>query len=404
MPLPLEFTGERFVPGIPGEIALEHWHRYAFARRFLTGKRVLDVASGEGYGSALLAAVATSVIGIDVDAAAVAHARGAYARLTNLRFDCASAAALPLADASVDAVVSFETIEHLPPELQPRMLAEISRVLTPEGILLLSAPNPVEYSQARDYRNPFHLHEPDRAELDAMLAGAFPVRHWFRQRRYFGSAIWNESATPDVETLVGDDVRIDAATPPEAMYFVVLAARSAAVQTPPAPGLSLFRDPGEVELARNEARAAEVARLDALLGERDAALDRQTAHVQHLEVLAGERERIVQERDGQLDAANRRNDALVAERDQAAHQRDVLALERDALASDLVLILRARDAANESLGSARQAVDALGEERERLERAISAQERIIAYRQSIRWWFMLPWMRMQLWWRDRRGS
>ena len=55
----LEFTGERFVPGsADGEIAYEHWHRYAFARRFGTGKRVLDAACGEGYGTALLAGVA----------------------------------------------------------------------------------------------------------------------------------------------------------------------------------------------------------------------------------------------------------------------------------------------------------------------------------------------------------
>ena len=178
----LEFTGERFIPGQPGEIALEHWHRYAFARRFVAGKRVLDVASGEGYGSALLAAVADSVVGVDVDPAAVAHAHAAYAARANLRFEVGSAAALPLLDCTVDVVVSFETIEHLPQAMQPQMLAEIARVLTPAGVLVLSAPNPVEYSDARAYRNPFHVHEPDRAELDAMLAIAFPMRRWFRQR------------------------------------------------------------------------------------------------------------------------------------------------------------------------------------------------------------------------------
>ena len=36
----LPFTGERFVPGIEGEIVYEHVHRYAFARRYATGSLV----------------------------------------------------------------------------------------------------------------------------------------------------------------------------------------------------------------------------------------------------------------------------------------------------------------------------------------------------------------------------
>jgi SAM-dependent methyltransferase len=134
---------------------------------------VLDVSCGEGYGSALLAGVATSVLGVDIAAEAIAHAHDAYAERANLRFAQGSAAALPLADASVDVAVSFETIEHLPAADQPRMLAELARVLRPDGLLVLSAPNPVEYSQARNHRNPFHLHELSRDEPDAMLAGSF---------------------------------------------------------------------------------------------------------------------------------------------------------------------------------------------------------------------------------------
>src|SRR3569833_523537 len=93
----LEFTGERFVPGTRGEIAHEHWHRYAFARRFVAGRRALDVACGEGYGSALLAQTAADVVGVDIDAAAVAHAAVCYGA-PNVRFMAGSAAALPIRD------------------------------------------------------------------------------------------------------------------------------------------------------------------------------------------------------------------------------------------------------------------------------------------------------------------
>ena len=54
MPSDLEFTGERFIPGTAGEIWHEHWHRYHFAAPLVAGLDVLDVACGEGYGSALM--------------------------------------------------------------------------------------------------------------------------------------------------------------------------------------------------------------------------------------------------------------------------------------------------------------------------------------------------------------
>jgi SAM-dependent methyltransferase len=386
----LEFTGERFVPGVAGEIAHEHWHRYAFARRFATGRRVLDVSCGEGYGSALLAGVAAHVTGVDVAPEAVAHARAAYGGRTNLRFVRASAAALPLADASVDVAVSFETIEHLPRALQPRMLAELARVLTPAGVLVLSAPDPVEYSQARGYRNPHHLHEPPREELDALLAAHFAARRWHRQRRWFGSALWREGAGEGTfEAWTGGGAPLAAAGLPPAMYLLVVAARDAAALPAPGPALTLFTDADETELARIDARAAEVLRLDALLAERDAALDRQAAHVRHLEDVAAYRERIVVERDAQLAATN-------AARDEAIAARDALAHERDGIARQLAGAVAQRDDAVVALASARQAQAALTAEVGRLERALAAQERIIAYRQSARWWFALPWLRVKL--------
>jgi len=389
MPSDLEFTGERFVPGIAGEIAHEHWHRYAFARRYAAGKRVLDVACGEGYGSALLAGVAGAVTGIDIDAGAIAHARQSYAALANISFAEGSASMLPLADASVDVVVSFETIEHLPRADQPRMLAEIARVLAADGVLVMSAPNPVEYSSARNYRNPFHLHEPDRAELATLVGGAFPFQRWFRQRRYFGSAVWSETPGDGVEAWTGDAARIDPAMPPAAMYFVVIATRTQAA-LPAAVALSLFTDRADAELSRMDAMSAEVLRQDTLLHQRDAELehcervvvqrdaelDRRSAHVRHLEEIAAYSESIVVERDAQLAEAN------------AA--RESLADERDGLAR--------------ALGSARHAVAAQSAECERLERAIHAQERIIAYRQSARWWISLPWLRVRLWWQRVRGA
>jgi hypothetical protein len=69
---------------------------------------------------------------------------------------------------------------------------------------------------------------------------------------------------------------------------------------------------------------------------------------------------------------------------------------------DTLGMAAARDDANAALASAQQAAKALRDEIERLERAIAAQERIIAYRQSARWWVLLPWMRVRTWLRGTR--
>lgn len=91
----MEFTGERYCPQIRGEIALEHYLRYVLAASLAGGKDVLDMASGEGYGSFLLAGRARSVVGVDVSREAVDNAAATYAT-PNLRYLAGDAAAIPL--------------------------------------------------------------------------------------------------------------------------------------------------------------------------------------------------------------------------------------------------------------------------------------------------------------------
>jgi ubiquinone/menaquinone biosynthesis C-methylase UbiE len=368
----ITFTGERFVPGCAGEIAYEHWHRYAFARQFVAGKRVLDAACGEGYGSALLASVAASVIGVDIDAPAVAHAAERYGDGERVRFAAGSCTALPLDDASVDAVVSFETIEHLDASDQPKMLAEFARVLKRNGLLVISSPNKLLYSDALSYVNEFHRHELYRDGLTLLLAPHFPAQSWYHQRVAPWSSIWPEDPSDGAEAWLGDAGGIASYKPAEGMYFVVVAARSAGAIIPAARG-SLFADADDAEQKRNESNAREVLRLDRLLRERDAALDRQTAHIQHLETLVTERERIIGERDRQLDAL----DAALAQRDEQLGDRARLVAALESRAAELTQTIES--------------------EQRRLGSALHASESIVAYRQSARWWVRLPWFRFKLW-------
>jgi SAM-dependent methyltransferase len=182
----LSWTGERFVPHISGETALEHFHRYALAQILAPGKRVLDVACGEGYGSGLLAEKAASVVGIDIDANVVTHAHNKYSR-DNLVFRQGECDALPLADGSIDLAVSFETLEHH--DKHDAMLRELRRILAPDGVLLISTPDKYYYSDERHYINPFHAKELYADEFRRLIQRYFPYTAFYGQRVIYGSLI-----------------------------------------------------------------------------------------------------------------------------------------------------------------------------------------------------------------------
>ncbi len=183
----LPWSGERFVPQVTGNIRLEHLHRYLLAREYCRGRRVLDIACGEGYGSALLAGVAARVIGADIAPDAIAHARRRYQH-PNLQFTVGDCVAIPLPDQSVDVVVSFETIEHH--GQHEVMLREMKRVLSPGGTLIISSPDRREYSDLPGYRNPFHVRELYRNEFEDLLGAYFRHVSLAGQRIKAGSLIW----------------------------------------------------------------------------------------------------------------------------------------------------------------------------------------------------------------------
>ena len=239
----LPFTGERFIPGVPGEIWLEHWHRYHFAARWAAGKRVLDVACGEGYGSATLARHAARVAGVDVSDAAIAHARAAYADRANLEFAAAACTRLPFPDASFDTVVSFETIEHI--DGQEAFLDEVARVLAPDGVFVLSCPNKVEYSDKRDYRNEYHVKELYRDELARLVAARFPQVAWYGQRPTFYSVIAPEKeagAAGELFEVADADPAAAARALTYPLYFLLVASRSREAVAAVAPAVSVLAD------------------------------------------------------------------------------------------------------------------------------------------------------------------
>lgn len=188
----LPWTGERYLPEIHGSIEIEHTHRYLLAKQLSSGKRILDIASGEGYGSAMLAETAKSVIGVDISQDAVSHAAAKY-QANNLEFRLGSCSAIPVADNSIDMIISFETIEHHTEH--DEMMREFKRVLAPNGFVIISSPDKYEYSDRSNYKNPYHVKELYRDEFEILLKTNFKNCKVLDQRVVYGSAIFGNDVS-----------------------------------------------------------------------------------------------------------------------------------------------------------------------------------------------------------------
>jgi SAM-dependent methyltransferase len=176
---PLVYTGERLMPGCTDMFTYwDHIYRYRFALQYVRGKRVLDVASGEGYGAHALHEFgsATTVLGLDCAFDACRHAAARY----SLNTICATATKMPLANRCLDVIVSFETIEHI--EHPAEFVAECARLLTPDGVFIVSTPNKVLYNAGRTEKNPFHCAEMTEDEFHRVLAPCFEKITFYGQR------------------------------------------------------------------------------------------------------------------------------------------------------------------------------------------------------------------------------
>lgn len=258
----MEFTGERIVPGrVDADLLNEHVCRYRFARLLVEDKVVLDVGSGVGYGSKILAEKASSVLAVDVSEEAVRYTGRKYAA-KNIERVVGDGQELPLADDSVDAVVSFELIEHL--QGQRDHLLELDRVLKPDGFTVVSTPNRVFYSQESNQANPFHTHEFDFREFLAFLKSVFGSVRIYFQNHVAGLMIGNPSLLQEVVACLPEKVDDLEAT---SHYFVAICAHGENHQ-PRVGNFCLL--PGSGNLLRERQQdiqrlEEEVARLDSAL-------------------------------------------------------------------------------------------------------------------------------------------
>jgi SAM-dependent methyltransferase len=172
---PLELTGERTLPDVPAE---NYWYRrhlavYEWIGARVIGKRVLDMACGEGYGSEVLARGADSVVGVDANPEAFEHARLRYQR-QNLSFERGMVETYG-EPGSFDAVVFLQTIEHV--QDPAAVLRHFQGLLRPGGVVYVTTPNLLTLAPqgASKSDNPWHLREYRAHEFDALCRTVFPT-------------------------------------------------------------------------------------------------------------------------------------------------------------------------------------------------------------------------------------
>jgi SAM-dependent methyltransferase len=176
-----------------------HCVRYRYAAEYIRpGDRVLDVACGLGYGSRMLfeTSLAGSVLGVDLSDFGIDYACAHYGLPGKVEYAVGDAESLSgIADASVDFIAAFETIEHVPHPDQ--YLQELKRVLAPGGRVMLCAPNDWTDETGRD-PNPFHLHVYTWDKLKDEVSSHFLLEKAFIQvaggamKCHFSPRSWQE--------------------------------------------------------------------------------------------------------------------------------------------------------------------------------------------------------------------
>lgn len=242
-------TGERLTEFALHTITLEHLHRYAIAMELIKDKSVLDIACGEGYGSHLLALQSATVTGIDIDTETIDAAKIKYKHphLTFLQGDVEN---IPITNASFDVAVSFETLEHI--TAHHKMVAELKRVLKPGGILLISTPDKLNYSDKPGYHNSFHKKELYKAEFDTLLRQYFKNVQLLSQTSGLVSLIAPQTTTDNSAVYTGDFSNIQSEKDLGAPFLIAIASDNLLPEVP----LSIFKSETLLPLLLKQQRDA----------------------------------------------------------------------------------------------------------------------------------------------------
>ena len=224
------------------QLLMSHLCAYRLAATLGQGRRMLEVGCGSGYGAYYLSHVAARVTAVDLDAQAIRRAEGLFRR-PNLEYRAADGRGLGLPDAAFDVVGTFQVIEHIPEPELPAFVRELSRVVAPDGVVVISTLNLARNRKpgCSYQKASFHEKEFTAPELRELLSSVFPVvelrglhpgpRHrlMLRLKRWGLDRLGSASANPvrrfyDRE-LNTDDHRLRGSCTPQAIDLIAFCAK-----------------------------------------------------------------------------------------------------------------------------------------------------------------------------------
>lgn len=166
-------TGERMIPNnfqSNEELItyLRHLVVYKYAKKKIKKNHlVVEVGSGEGYGTNLISSCCKQIVGLDVDKNTIIHSSKKY-RAKNIKFIKYNGKKIPLDKKTYDVALSFQVIEHVIDD--NLYLKEIHKVLKNNGFLLLTTPNKTYRLKPNQKPwNRFHVREYYPNELKILL-------------------------------------------------------------------------------------------------------------------------------------------------------------------------------------------------------------------------------------------
>ncbi|MBI2819054.1 MAG: methyltransferase domain-containing protein [Acidobacteria bacterium] len=350
----MNFTGERVIPGeVDADLFNEHWTRYLFARGYVSGKKILDVACGSGYGSALLGETAARVVGADISRDAVEYARSHYAS-PNTQFIQADCLSLPFPSANFDLVIAFEIIEHIGDATG--FLNELRRVLAPDGILLISTPNRLYYTEDRGEVNPFHEREFSYPEFSEMLRGVFPHCSILLENHVAGLLVADSKqagnltkASPSFHQQDGTQKPSEARQREQEAYYMIALCSAQPLPT----AQPLFYLPSSGNVLRE--RETHIHHLEEQLVEARQERDAARARIHQLEAQFDERTQWAMQLAGELEESNRWAQDL----DRRLAEKDAYILQ---LQADYESKVQWATALNQEVDKARSALEKLQQE------------------------------------------